>query len=181
MNAHVRVLPDAVVMKVTQALDAQENSRSDAATRRAVAGVLAMLRSRNVLYADLDNEIWQYVFASLHELRSAFAETYAQLIIDGPPDVTSLVDLMVTATREYLARFEASYVRHMGDMPSDRSLVVWEREWPERQDASLGLIALREVLVGAIERLNAFALPGERVDVSSKSPVRVSELSEGLR
>ena len=164
-NEIVSVLPDEVVTKLLEALAAQRDATNDEETRRAVAKVLAMLRSRNVLYAQLDDEIWDHVFASLRELRDTFTAAYAELVTSGPRNVRALVDVMLTATREYLARHEASYQRH-----------DWERTWPGLEQAALDLIALREVLVGAIEPLNAFASSGEQLHVSTESPGRDLEV-----
>jgi hypothetical protein len=177
-NELVRVLPDDVVAKLLKALAAQQDATNDEQTHRAVARVLAMLRSRNVLYAQLDNEIWEYVFASLRELRDTFSAAYAELLADGPRNVSTLVDVMLAATREYLASHEASYRRHIAEIPGNQSIPHWEREWPGLGQAALDLIALREVLVGAVEPLNAFASSGEQLHLSTESPMRNYEISQ---
>ena len=175
-NALVRVLPEAVMSKLLTALDAQREARTDEESRRAVARVLALLRSRGVLYAQLDDESWQQVFASLRGLRDTFAACYAEVIATGPAHVAALVDIMLTATRDYVTRHEANYSRHMADRPGDQSLAHWEREWPGREAAGLDLLALREVLVGAVEPLNAFVHAEDQMHLAADSPIRRYEL-----
>jgi len=165
-SERVRVLPGDVVTKLLEALTAQRDATNDEETRRTVAMVLAMLRSRNVLYADPHNEIWYRAFASLRDLRDTLSAAFAELVARGPRNVTTLVDLMLTATREYLASHEPSYMRHMAERPEKTSAIWWERSWPGFVQAGLDLTALREVLVGAINPLNAFASSGQQMDLS---------------
>jgi HEAT repeat protein len=163
-NKQLPVLGSEVVAKITAALDSRSLQTEDTETRRAVSTVLSLLRSRNVLYADLDNEIWQYVFASLRELRQALTETHATVVVNGPAQVTALVEVMLTAAREYLGRHETAYVRYMAENIEGQPVPRWEREWPGLYQAALELMALREVLVGAIAPLNAFARKEEQLD-----------------
>jgi hypothetical protein len=83
---------------------------------------------------------------------------------------------MLTATRDYLARHETGYVRHMAEMPGGESAPHWERRWSGLEAASLGLLALREVLVGAVEPLNVFASSREQLHLSADSPIRNYDL-----
>src|SRR5438105_1672442 len=87
-----------VINKLFEAIAAQGRTVDNSLQmRKAVAYTLALLRSKNALYANLNNEIWEYVFKSLRELRDALAQASSNLHIDGPRNISSLLDLMVVA------------------------------------------------------------------------------------
>lgn len=155
--------PD-VIDKLLEAIAAQRGGPDKSLQmREVVAHTLALLRSKNVLYAGLDNEIWEYVFKSLRELRDTLALASSKLHVNGPPSVRSLLDLMVVAIREYLANYESKYTRFMQSGRQDRMGGYSEREWPELGYAARDLLSLRVLLVAAIEPLNAYVEEGQAV------------------
>src|SRR5262245_3700536 len=95
VHGSVHFFSQALLDKLHEAISAQGTGVGNPLQmRKAVAQVLALLRSKNALYADLDNEYWEYVFKSLRELRSALASAGSELHVSGPPTVKSLLDLM---------------------------------------------------------------------------------------
>lgn len=128
-----------------------------------------MLSSKNVLYVEMDNGISKYGFASLRELRKAPADTRAIILVNGPRHIAILVDVMLTAVRNYLGRHETSYIKYMDENKQGKSLGNWDLKWPGLYRAALEPVALREVHVGAIASLSAFAKQQEKIDWASKS------------
>jgi HEAT repeat protein len=131
--------------------------------RKAVAQVLGTLQKKNALYAGLDNEIWKYVFTSLRELRDEIAEASATLHVDGPHSVKSLLDVMVIAIRDYLAKYEANYTRFVLTGYSESDHFTRERSWLKSNNAARDLLYLRSVLLAAIEPLNVYAEKGQEI------------------
>jgi hypothetical protein len=176
VEGSVQLFGDEVVDKIAKAVQLQKSQGDDADVRKAVSRVLALLRTKAVLYAQLDNELWMYVFPSMKELRGSLSDAASELGVEGPDSVFAIVDLMAVAIRNYLSEYEQSYELHMQSPLCNTSPAHWEREWPELVDAARGLIALRELLVAAIEPLNAYARQGEEVIWDSESWVRKYEL-----
>src|SRR6516225_9496792 len=76
LHGNVEMLSPSVFDRLITAISEQKSIPDNAQRmREAVAQVLAMLRSKSALYADLDNEFWGAVFASLRDLRNALTET----------------------------------------------------------------------------------------------------------
>src|SRR5579864_9294813 len=71
-----------ILDKLDEAVIAQRSADDSKAMRQSAARVLSLLRSRNALYADLDDEVWEHVFISLRELRDAFSQAAAELTVD---------------------------------------------------------------------------------------------------
>jgi hypothetical protein len=159
VNFHSPVLLD----KITEAVRAQRSADDVRLMRQSAARVLSLLRTRNALYASLDDEIWEYVFKSIRELRDAFSLAAAELQVDGPESIQKLLEVMVEVTREYLAGHEARYIRFMQSAPEDTSPVYWEREWPDLARAAQDLLWLRTILVAAIQPLNSYVQRGEEI------------------
>jgi len=159
VQGSVNLFSQAVIDKLLEAIAAQGRGVDNSLQmREAVAHTLALLRSKNALYADLDHEIWEYVFKSLRELRDTLALASSKLHVNGPRNVRSVLDLMVEAIRDYVAKYETKYTRFMQAMPYRR-----EREWPELRYAGRDLLSLRELLIAAIAPLNAYAEEGQAV------------------
>jgi hypothetical protein len=176
VGGSVQLFGDEVVDKIARAVQLQQRQGDDARVRQAVAKVLALLRTKAVLYAHLDDELWMYVFPSLKELRASLSDAASELAVEGPESVNAIVDLMAVAIRDYLSEYETKYERHMQSPLCDTSPAHWEREWPELVDAARRLIALRELLVAAIEPLNAYARQGDEVVWDSEAWSRKYEL-----
>lgn len=152
-----------VLDKLDEAVIAQRSADDSKLMRQSAARVLSLLRSRNALYADLDDEVWEHVFISLRELRDAFSQAAAELTVDGPESIQKLLDLMIEATREYLAAHQARYLHFMQSVPAGQSPLYADREWPGRRRAAEDLLWLRTILVAAIQPLNSYAQRGEEV------------------
>jgi HEAT repeat protein len=136
--------------------------------REAVAQVLAMLRSKSALYADLDNEFWGAVFASLRDLRNALTETRGKLGVNGPRSVLALLDLMIESVREYLGKHEARYRGFMESELQNLKPTRRELQWPELPSAASDLLLLREILIASIEPLNVYTEEGQAVNWEAK-------------
>lgn len=132
------------------------------AMRQDVSQVLGLLREKRVLFANTDHEIWQYVFASLTQLRSALATLDGKLIHKGPNDVKHAVEFMVDVINGYLTEHEMSYVFFMQD-PRQQYLAPAHREknWPALGQAAEDLLALRRLLHHAIKVIDQYASTGE--------------------
>src|ERR1700693_1050131 len=137
LHKNGEMLDPAVLDKLIKAIAEQRSAPDNVPQmREAVAHVLAMLRSKSALYADLDNEIWGAVFASLRILRDCLAATRGKLGVNGPRSVLALLDLMVEAARGYLGKHEASYIRFMQSERQDLVPAHREGKWPELHDAA---------------------------------------------
>jgi hypothetical protein len=164
VQGSLNLFSQAVFDKLLEAIAAQGRGVDNSLQmREAVANTLALLRSKNVLYARLNDEIWEYVFKSLRELRDALAQASSKLYIDGPANVRSLLDLMVVAIREYVGKYETKFTRFMQSEQQDLPLTYREREWPELRYAARDLLSLRGLLIAAIAPLNAYAEEGQAV------------------
>jgi hypothetical protein len=159
VQGSINIFSQAVIDKLLEAIAAQGRPDNSLQMREAVAYTLALLRSKSVLYANLDNEIWKYVFKSLLELRDALAQARSKLYIDGPQSIKSLIDLMVVAIREYIEKYETNFTLFMEPEP----FVYHQREWPELPYASRDLLSLRVLLIAAIAPLNTYAEEGQAV------------------
>jgi hypothetical protein len=129
-----------------------------------VAYALAQLESRNVLYAGMDNEIWKFVFESLHGLRQVLTDTAAKLRTRGPKDVRAALTFMVRLISSYLARHEADYTRYMSEHGGwEPGWAHTERDWLLSTDgcAADDLLQLRRALDQSIANLNTYADTGE--------------------
>jgi hypothetical protein len=176
VHGDVHLLTDEIVEKLAIAIDAQRSvNLSDRRTREAVSRSLSLLRSRGVLYAGLDDENWIGVFSSLKDLRNSLAEASAELMTTGPASVSSLLQLMTTALRDYLILYEARFNSHM-NYPSGNWNWHDQFTWPDLQAAGTDLVLLRRLLVAAIEPLNSYATAGEVVDWDPNSYMREFEL-----
>ena len=113
VEGSVQLFGEEVADKIARAVQLQERHGDEARARQAVAKVLALLRTKAVLYAQLDNELWVYVFPSLKELRRSLSEAASELAVEGPESVYAIVDLMAVAIRNYLAEYETKYELHM--------------------------------------------------------------------
>jgi hypothetical protein len=176
IHGNLHLMTDEIVEKLAIAIAAQRGvDLSDRRTREAVARSLSLLRSRGVLYADLDHESWVGVFRSLKDLRNSLAEASAELMTMGPASVSSLLQLMTTAVRDYLILYETSFNSHMNYPSGDWN---WHDQftWPELEAAGTDLLLLRRLLVAAIEPLNSYAATGEAVNWDPKTYNREQEL-----
>jgi hypothetical protein len=127
-----------------------------------LARVLAEIRSKRVLFADLDDELWMYVFESLKQILSGLVSTNGTIQRKGPNDVKQCVEELISATAAYLANYEADYVRFMeGPWLPDLAEVHKERNWPAMGDAGEDLIRLRRIFGRALKNLAAFAHEGK--------------------
>ena len=135
------------------------------AMRQDVAQVLAKLREKRVLFAKIDHEIWEYVFSSLKDLRSALSEISGRLHTRGPNDIKAAVDFMVSVVAGYLAEYETDYIRFMS-RPNIHKLAPahLERNWPRLGEAADDLILLRKLLHAAIIKINQYAEDGTVLD-----------------
>ncbi|WP_190086390.1 S1 family peptidase [Streptomyces longisporoflavus] len=159
-NQSLPVLDGASTSKIAQALTALQHARDDQmTTRRAVGRTLAMMRSKGVLHDDLDFEMWEVVFRSLRELRTALADAYTELVVTGPESVRAAIDAMLTTIRSYLGRHETSFHHHSTE--GTGSWLQVQNSWPGLPRASLELLAVRETLAALIYPLNQYAEKGE--------------------
>lgn len=135
------------------------------AMRQDIAQVLAMLREKRVLFANTEHEIWEYVFASLLQLRSALSGLSGKLQTKGPNDVKAAVNFMIDIINGYLAQYQADYARFMQE-PTQQNLAPAHRErnWPSLGDAAEDLILLRKLLHAAIKNINQYAETGSVLD-----------------
>lgn len=133
--------------------------------RNDVALVLGALKSKRVLFANVEHELWNHVFDSLRNIRQLLAELSGKVLTRGPSDVNSAVNFMLEVVTLYLADYEANYIRFMhGPNPHNLAPPHLERNWPELGDAASDLIALRRVIYAAVANLNQYASTGEVVD-----------------
>jgi hypothetical protein len=151
------------------AIDSKAEMRND------VAYALAQLEGRNVLYARLDDELWRFVFESLHGLRQILMDTSAALRTRGPNDVKAVLQFMVKAVATYLSAHEGSYTRYMSDHGEwEPGWAHVEREWL----LSVGgrpaddLLQLRAGLDKAIENLNSYVDTGNALEWPTASVTR---------
>jgi hypothetical protein len=178
VHGDVHLMTDEIMEKLATAISAQRSvDLSDRRTREAVSRSLSLLRSRGVLYAEMDHEVWTAVFASLKDLRNSLADASAELTVSGPESVSSLLQLMATALRDYLIRYEAGFEAHMNRSDSGRN---WHDQftWRQRIAAGTDLLVLRRLLVAAIDPLNSYAASGEAVEWDPRSYIREWELRE---
>jgi hypothetical protein len=129
--------------------------------RKEVSKALATFRSRRVMFADINDELWEDVFKSLKNLRDVLVNTSAELPTGGEGSVKNAVDFMMDLITSYLAAYEADYVRfmHSNEYP-ELSAPYKEREWPSLGDAAVDLILMRKMLKQVIEILNEYADSG---------------------
>jgi hypothetical protein len=66
---------------------------SDSA-RADIRKVLSALRGRRVLLAQMEHEIWEYVFKSMHELRDMFVKLSGDLSAESSNEVRNTVDYL---------------------------------------------------------------------------------------
>lgn len=129
-------------------------ARSDASR------IISFATSRRVLFAALDHELWNHVFKSLHNLRSELHGVIPRLMISEPA-VSAIAQNMVKAIAEYLATYEADYMRFM-EAPSSLPPAHRERNWPRLLVSAHDLLGLRALLNSAIAKLEDFVgLPAE--------------------
>jgi hypothetical protein len=135
--------------------------RSDA------AAVAALFRAKRVLFADMEHELWMYVFPSLEELRNSLSDLSGKLHAKGPGDVRSAVDWIVRAISAYLSIYQADYPRFMQGptYPELNSAPAHkERNWPALGPAARDLLELRSYISRAIQNVNAFADAGSVIE-----------------
>jgi len=135
--------------------------------REDVAAVLEVLESKNVLVAGLDNELWRYVFESLHGLRDLLAGLSGRLRVRGPNDVSSTLQFMVRAISRYLADHEAPYQRYLDQHGGfEPGWAHVEREWllAEKGRPADDLLLLRTGLATCVAHLNGYADSGKALD-----------------
>ena len=140
--------------------------------REDVAAVLEVLGSKNVLYAGLDDELWRYVFESLHGLRNLIAEVNGKLRVRGPNDVCSTLRFMVRAISRYLADHEATYQRYLGQHGGfEPGWAHVEREWllAQKGRPADDLLLLRTGLATCVDHLNGYADTGKTIDWPSEA------------
>jgi hypothetical protein len=147
--------------------------------------VLAEIRSKRVLFAKLDDEIWEYVFQSLKQILSVLVSINRTLQRKGPNDTKRCVEQLITAIASYLASYEANYVRFMeGPWLRNLASAHKERNWPALGDAAEDLIRLRRLFGRALKNLAAFAHDGEIlswVDEESQAAEEPAGLSRWAR
>lgn len=139
----------------------------DAQMRDDVAFALSRLESRNVLRAEIDNELWRYVFESLRTLRDALSDTSGKLRTRGPRDVKATLQFMVTAISAYLEEHDASYVLYMSSHGGwEPGWAHVEREWLQAMGGrpAEDLLALRGAIDKAVVNLNEYADDGHAID-----------------
>jgi hypothetical protein len=130
-----------------------------------VALVLADLRSKRVLFASIEQELWMHVFESLKSVREQLAQLSGKVQVRGPGDVRGAVDFMLDVVSAYLAEHEAAYTRFMqGPNPHRLAPAHLERNWPALGDAAADLISLRRLIHAAMDNLNQYASKGEVLD-----------------
>ena len=126
--------------------------------RQDVASVVAVLRSKRALFADSNDEIWEWVFASLNKIRETLSELSGKLHAKGPNEIKHAVDLMLDLLGSYLATYEADYTRFMqSSLYRELAPAHKERNWPELGEAADDLIELRSVLFRAARHVATFA------------------------
>lgn len=147
-----------------------------------VAFALARLESRNVLHAQLNDELWRYVFKSLRELRDVLADTSAKLKTRGPHDVKATLRFMVDAIAAYLAEHDTSYERYMasnggwsGDNTMEQGWPRMERQWllSTKGKPADDLLSLRKALDKALRNLNKYAESGQEVEWEEPTSAKV--------
>ena len=127
-----------------------------------LARVLAEIRSKRVLFADLNHELWMFVFPSLKNILSGLVSVNGTIQRKGPNDVKQCVEQLIDATKAYLADYEADYARFMeGPWLRDLADSHKERNWPALGDAAEDLIRLRRMFGRALKNLAAFAHEGK--------------------
>ena len=133
--------------------------------RNDVALVLGALKSKRVLFADVEHELWNYVFDSLKNIRELLAELSGKIQTRGPTDVKDAADFMLEVVTTFLIEHEANYTRFMQE-PNTHDLAPahQERNWPELGEAARDLITLRKLMSAAIQNLNQYASTGDVLD-----------------
>jgi hypothetical protein len=127
--------------------------------------VAALIRAKRVLFAELDRELWMYVFPSLEQLRNALSGLSGKLHAKGPGDVRSAVDWMVSAVSAYLSIYQANYTLFMQSSDySDLAPTHKERNWPMLGPAARDLLELRRCIGEAIQNVNAFSDAGSVIE-----------------
>jgi hypothetical protein len=123
------------------------------------------LKSKRVLFASLDHELWGYVFASLKEIRELITNLKVEMGYKGPETLIVTLDYLGDLLALYLSEYEYSYLIFM-QTPSQQWLSPGHRErnWPDLGNASKDLILLRKVMHYAISNIHEFAYNGEVVD-----------------
>jgi hypothetical protein len=127
-------------------------------TKVEIRKMLAAIRGRRVLFAEMGHEIWEYVFKSLHELREMFIELSGQLTTATSREIKPSIDFLTDVVVSYLAEYETSYITFMsGPQYPEMAIAHKERNWPDLGVAAEDLIALRKLIFAALRQLNAFA------------------------
>jgi hypothetical protein len=78
-----------------------------------LARVIARLRSRRVLFATWDEEIWGSVLQSLKHILNEVININITLQRKGPNDIKRCLEQLTGAVAAYLATYEADYLRFM--------------------------------------------------------------------
>jgi hypothetical protein len=131
--------------------DPTTSARQDAAR-------IVKLASKRVLFAEIDHEIWQYVFKALHKIRRELETVMGNLVV-SEPNISNIVRMMTHAIAIYLSVHETDYLRFMSQ-PSKLSVPHRERNWPGLGETAQDLLSLRHLLNNAICNLNVFAADG---------------------
>ena len=133
--------------------------------RKDALKVVNELKSKRVLFASMDHELWEHVFKSLKNISSLIINLNVEIGYKGPNDLIQNMDYVLKSITFYLSEYEYSYMRFM-QTPSLQSLAPAhkERNWPELGDAAKDLILLRKVIHMSIKNLNEFAYNGKVVD-----------------
>jgi hypothetical protein len=123
------------------------------------------LKSKRVLFASLNNEIWSYVFRSLKEINELLTNLSSEMSYRTPNDLIQTIDYLIKSISLYLSEYESSYISFM-QTPDLQHLppAHRERNWHILSDAAKDLIQLREVIYYAISNINEFAYHGNIVD-----------------
>lgn len=128
------------------------------ATRDEAARVVAAISSKRVLFAGVDDEIWEHVLDSLKKIQQELVSIHGTFLRRGPPEIRDGLSDLIRAIATYLAAYEADYLRFMaGPLASGLAAVHKERNWPSLGDAAEDLIQLRQILAQGIQSLTAFA------------------------
>jgi hypothetical protein len=100
VQGSVNLFSQAVIDKLLEAI-AEQGRRVDNTLqmRETVAHTFALLRSKNALYADLEDEVWKCVFKSLRELCDALAQENNKLHME---EIDALRQVMEAVYQQHL-------------------------------------------------------------------------------
>ncbi|NCD68026.1 glycogen-binding domain-containing protein [Mucilaginibacter agri] len=124
--------------------------------------VINSLKSKNVLFASMNNEIWEYVFLSLKNIQTEIITLNNGVKYRGSNELSEALDFMIEAIALYRQAYETNYIFFMR-APNRLNLggPHLERNWPSLGIAAKDLLALRQLLYHSIKQISDFADSGE--------------------